>query len=429
MKPSKAKKTKSSIPKAVVAKAAAPNNAGFKLRDLGAALGSTLGPVGSMIGGLGGDLISHVTGFGDYEISSNSLTQGRAVPTFKNDSDGLVVCHREYITDVSGHGTTAGFWNDYTLYLNPGMSSTFPFLSQIAANFEQWEPLGMIFEFRPTSGFATGSNTALGAVVMATNYDVNDAAFPDKPSMESYFLSASGVPSSQIMHAIECDPEQRLMKILQVRTGTLPATAGGSSLLNYDLGLTQIATSNAPNNVLGELWVTYEIRFRKPKLNPGRANAAHFISVAGASTSGSRFGTSTQDDSRCVLYNNVPNCHINPWNGVGTTDLYLGTVGYYVVQLVVTASSATVIPTAGGVVGTNILNTESWLNYTTQTIPTYQSSAQVANNQILATYMFHVKAPGNYGVISTVNTVTFSGGTWSGGNLDMYVTYVGPNPA
>lgn len=75
--------------------------------------------------------------------------------------------HRECLGDVVTSATAGSF--NYTRYLfNPTNAALFPWLHQLAANFESYRVKGCLFEFRSMSGNALNSvNTALGNVIMS----------------------------------------------------------------------------------------------------------------------------------------------------------------------------------------------------------------------------------------------------------------------
>lgn len=207
-------------------------------------------------------LVSWVTGHGDYKISGNSLLGSGAPPSFSRDGDGIRVRHREFIADVSSIGAA---FNNTAYALNPGLPAVFPWLSTIAAGFEQYKFEGLILEFRSLSAVAVSStNTALGAVVLATNYDPYDPQFINKQQMEGYEFSCSGPPCASMLHPIECASRMTVDPIKYVRAGGAPP---GTDLRMYDMGLFQIATvgQQAASNI-GEIWITYDVRFFKPKL-------------------------------------------------------------------------------------------------------------------------------------------------------------------
>lgn len=243
-------------------------------QSIGASIGSK---VGGFLGDLGQKALSSIiTGFGDYapislEPKSNSLMQEMDLygpPSVVNNpgNRSVIVRHREFIGDiVTG---AAGAFNLQTFNVNPGLASTFPWLSQMAINFQEWKPLGILFEFRSTSADALNStNTALGTVVLATDYDATDnvaITFQNKQMMMNHEFSQSAKQSCSILHPLECSPAMNPYSIFHVRNGAEPANA---DLRLTDLGVFGIATfgQQGSNVTVGELWVTYEIEFLKPQ--------------------------------------------------------------------------------------------------------------------------------------------------------------------
>lgn len=237
--------------------------------DLGSTIGSGLGSllgskdIGRSIGsGLGG-LVGKVTGLGSYKVNSNTLMADTGTPVFGNGAEGsITVSRREFVADVKG---SIAFRNN-TFRLNPGNPALFPWLSQIARGYEQYEILGMIMEYRPTSGSAIAStNNALGVVIMTTNYDVLDPSFTNKQQMESYQYTISSVPSNHAIHAIECKRNLNVLDAMYVRQFVQPLEADPRF---YDLGLFQVATvgMQADDITVGELWVSYHVKLIKPRL-------------------------------------------------------------------------------------------------------------------------------------------------------------------
>jgi len=208
-----------------------------------------------------------LSGRGDYRIKANSLMPGHPMPRIinKTTTNAVTVRHREFLGDIITSANVGEF--TYRLFtLNPGLDATFPFLAQIAANFDQYVIEGMVFEFRSMSADALNSvNTALGTVIMATNYNVLNSPFGTKAEMEAYEYSNSSKPSESMCHYIECDPKQSVLDEMYVRAYSVPA---GSDPRMYDLGFFQIATTGfqGTNVNIGELWVTYQVALLKPKL-------------------------------------------------------------------------------------------------------------------------------------------------------------------
>lgn len=252
------------------------------MANAGGALGSSignyfgLGGIGSSVGRWLGSGIGMITGTGDYTMigpkPQYNILSGQ-IPKFSSTYQTNIVCHREYLGDLTG--TTA--FNNLQYPLNPGLASTFPWLSQIAPNYQQYRFHGIMFEFRPLiTDFVTSG--APGVVVMATNYNADQTAYISKQEMENSEFAVSVKPTNPLMHMVECDPAETAMKLYNIRTGPV---GSNQDLRLYDLGLFQFATQANPIQTLGELWVSYCVEFFKPVLalenSVAQADAVHLV--------------------------------------------------------------------------------------------------------------------------------------------------------
>lgn len=244
--------------------------------------------IGRALGGAAQSLFRHVTGMGAYKVNRNSLLPGNDPPQFEG-SEATRIRHREYLGDITGSIA----FTTQTYPLNPGIATSFPWLANIAQGFEEYQFLGVIFEFKSTSAVALNStNTALGTVIMATEYNAQKPAFISKLQMENYEYASSAAPSVDQMHPVECDPKLTPFPKLFVRGPT--ATIG--DIKTYDLGFFQLATVGMQAAaVIGELWVTYDVALYKPTMvSPGGvlfAEADHWRATTGISNT-AWFGTS-----------------------------------------------------------------------------------------------------------------------------------------
>lgn len=265
--------------------------------DVGSTVGRSIGgmfgssSIGQGVGRWLGTGIGSIFGSGDYQITGgtpgyNVIANGNQIPKFSTGRQTNIVCHREYLGDYAG---TAGF-NNNTFALNPGISSTFPWLSSVAGNYQEYKFHGLVFEFRSliTDFVATG---APGVVVMSTNYNADAPVYTTKQQMENAEYAVSVKPTVNLLHGVECAENQTILAEKYVRTGAVPA---GQDLRLYDLGTFQFATQANPVQNLGELWVSYCVEFFKPILSSdvgGSVNAFHYARTG--STTGSPFGTGT----------------------------------------------------------------------------------------------------------------------------------------
>lgn len=245
-------------------------------RAVGSAIGSRFGSAGAAVGSkLGGYLhyIGRIFGSGDYVTSAgvqgnNLMGAGAQAPQFAGPAQQVRVRHREYLGDViSSH--TAGAFQIQSFPINPGLSATLPWLSQVCGStFQQYRINGMVFEFRSMSADALNStNTALGQVIMATDYDSKDSPFTSKQQMENTMFGVSCKPSCSMIHAIECARNQTAVSELYIRAQAVPT---GADVRLYDMGNFYIATNGCQgiDVNLGELWVSYDITLFKPIEQP-----------------------------------------------------------------------------------------------------------------------------------------------------------------
>jgi len=271
----------------------------------GAALGGYLGgPVGSTIGSAVGrkaaDLFTSITGFGDYKVNYNTIVNAEQTPLFKNKNSTRSVCvsHREYIDDVITGPTSAFKISTYDL--NPADPMTYPWLATIAQNFEEYRIHGMVFHYKSNSADALNSvNTALGTVIMATQYNVLLDPFANKQQMENYEFGCSSRPSADLLHPIECDPKVTSFgPIYDIRLG---GNDKGDARL-YSPGKFSIATvgQQGVDVNIGELWVTYDIEFYKPRMGDVASQISQWriLAPSGSFTSGNPL---TNDPSAAII--------------------------------------------------------------------------------------------------------------------------------
>lgn len=291
-----------------------------------------------------------VSGYGAYKVNSNVLYSGAAVPYVRNHNiaaNATVISHKEYLGDIIT-SSTAGSFNIQSFQINPGLAGTFEWLAQIAMNYEQYVMEGLLFCFKSMSADALSStNTALGTVVMATNYNPYNAAFTSKAEMEAYEFSTSFKPSDSQIHPVECSPFQTPVSELYVRATAIPS---GADARLYDLGTFYIATTGFQGTSvnIGELWVTYQVALLKPKLYQalGNGNDSAYVNL------GSAVNTQPQGSSQINLYNN---CGLTVSSGgLCTFPIYPHPTRYLVRYIASTTSAAAAIPSIAFASLTNI---------------------------------------------------------------------------
>jgi len=164
----------------------------------------------------------------------------------------------EYIVDIAGSVSFAAT----SFAVNPGQSSTFPWLSKEAILFEKYKILRLEFYYRPqVSAYATNGQT--GKVMLSFDFDASDAPPASKQQVEDTHPHSDGMPYEEVLLTI--DPKDcSLQDSYFVRPGGLP---GSSDIKTYDAGVLTVSTigTNSSANI-GELRVRYAIALQDPVL-------------------------------------------------------------------------------------------------------------------------------------------------------------------
>lgn len=225
----------------------------------------SLANAGAQIGGVAGSMLSKILGQGEYEISKNTIMKPDSIPYMHKADSSIIVTHKEFIKDI----TATNPFSIEKLVINPGMSSTFPWLSTIAQSFQQYQLLGCVLYFKSESADALNStNTALGSIMLASDYNALDSPFETKQGMEATTFSSSGRPSKDIIHPIECDPAQSSGPALRYIRSRAVVTG---DLRLYDWCNSYIASQGVQaSSRVGSLHIAYSVRLCNPELTVPR---------------------------------------------------------------------------------------------------------------------------------------------------------------
>lgn len=243
--------------------------------------------------------VPSIQGMGAYNISNirHNVLLKPDIPEVRNSvyvEGGTIIRHREYLGAITSSAVASQF-KIQSFSLNPAQAETFPWLSTIAQNYEEYKPNGLSFEFRSTASdaIASSTNLALGQIMMCTQYDPTDPVFTDDISLLNYTWAQSGKVSDNVCHYVECDPKQSPLSHLYTRTD---APSNDSDLRFSDFGTFSIASSGlqGTNVQIGQLWVTYEFIMYKPKIaddQPGACGYWHYMQDDGSVTFANPMGT------------------------------------------------------------------------------------------------------------------------------------------
>lgn len=188
--------------------------------------------------------------------------------------------HSEYLGDVNSYNAYTSSISVGPLTINPGNSTTFPFLSNLAVNFLHYVFDYLYFEFRSTSAAALNStNTALGNVIARAEYD------PMQPldttlyqTLNSHGRRQSAPCTSWVYHVI-VPPHTKIVTNANATIATTGniynlQTSSACDPRQYHIGWFNVWSqgSQATANI-GQLHVHYKVRLMRPLMiaQPGYA--------------------------------------------------------------------------------------------------------------------------------------------------------------
>lgn len=220
--------------------------------------------------------------------------------TSPGERGSVRVRHREYIQDVNGSVAFAVT----SLPLNPGMSTCFPWLSEMAQLFESYRFRGLRFVYETQKSASTN-----GTVLMSVDFDAADSA----PTTKQQIMSYEGAVRSGVWQECRYDAKpSSLHKFGPQKFVRGAALAANQDIKTYDAGNLYIATQGcADATAIGELYVEYDVDLVTPQIQSSTPSGGARVSgTAGLSTT-VLFGTNAVVDADSTLSITV--------NGAGTT--------------------------------------------------------------------------------------------------------------
>jgi hypothetical protein len=222
--------------------------------------------------------VTRFLGLGAYKGASGTLLDASPVPTVNSVADkGVRIVHKEFLSTLQ---SSVEFTN-HRYSINPGLISTFPWLSSIAMGFQKWKINGLIFYFKSTAAnMVASTDNSLGAVMGVTQYNAYDPA----PIEMSGFLNTAGAmedkPSRDCVFPVECDRFHSLYPTYFVRSEYV-----ADDIAKYDPGVFNLATIGAQAaSTVGQLWVAYDVTLLQPIPVAVGSSAYPFGSVSWLST-------------------------------------------------------------------------------------------------------------------------------------------------
>lgn len=174
-----------------------------------------------------------------------------SVPTWAGQSKALRIHQMERIANVTSNGTTAGAFKADSFQLNPANSTTFPWLSSIAALFDKYKFHKLRFFFINNSPTSIAGN-----VTMAVDFDTLDSIPSNGVSMSNLAKFTSFAPwkSEELVIPVNRPSNNGWLF-------TASSIPSGTDAKTYNLGNFLISTEGitTTNYLAGYLCVEYDV--------------------------------------------------------------------------------------------------------------------------------------------------------------------------
>lgn len=194
-------------------------------------------------------------------------------PVIKATRDSCNIKHRELLSNVQG---TVLFTTGLTIPVQPGLSTSFPWLSIMAQGWEEYKFRSIRYCYYTRTG-----STTVGSVTIAPDYDAADIAPLTEQAVSAYSGAVEDAPWKDLKCVLKASNlSGALGKRHYIRTGDAPAN---SDIKTYDVANVFVCTVDASADAIpwGKLWVEYDIDFFIPQI-PADGN----LSVLGGRTTG-----------------------------------------------------------------------------------------------------------------------------------------------
>jgi len=215
-----------------------------------------------------------------------------------------IVTHRELLQGSVAGSTT--FTTQYTFPLNPGMASSFPWLSTQAQQFEMYRFRKLCFEWVPIAPTSTQ-----GDIAFIPDYDASNA--PPTTEVQAYDHVNSVIDAVWRPFSISLDPValHGLGPRRFVRASAVPG-----DIKTFDCGNLYVCTNNETGtSAVGKVFVSYEVELFTPQNGPLTGTVATTTSVFNLITSNQVVLTAT---NTVVAFNGQLANALNIVNSSGT---------------------------------------------------------------------------------------------------------------
>jgi len=213
---------------------------------------------------------------------SNTKQTNKTNPKIQSTKDTLRVTHREYINPVDLYNSSIGFSvsnsgsaispgvtsvRPYKYSINPGDGSLFPWLSGISARFEKYQFTEIKIHYKPSC-----PTTTPGGLALVANYDPADTV----PVSRSELFNLESVARAAVYDEMELRIKKSALAGWRYVRNTSPSGVDPFELRTMDVGYWCSCLTNTTAEIqFGDLYVSYTVELRGPKLSGSTAKCAH----------------------------------------------------------------------------------------------------------------------------------------------------------
>lgn len=280
--------------------------------------------------------------------------------------------------------TSSEFSTIGRLAINPGQLNSFPWLAEIARNFQMYRFHYLEFYYKPIAGIFDDQGKR-GKVLLACTYDASLGAPYNKRVFEDIQPHSDGLPYQNQKLILSIKEMHKEADFKYVRVGPF----GGGDIKTYDVGNLWIGSDGITvlNEAVGELRVRYRVEFSSPVIyslyTPDPNNSLSEFNVVGVAAPSSGT-TALIPFNNAGLTVNGAQIEIND-----TTNVINLFPGNYLCFLTLQATS-----------GTNqVKGIRGWLDQIGQIVPIINSGNGVDTDLVTATGMWYVQ------VLNTTRTM------------------------
>jgi len=233
-------------------------------------------------------------------------------PSFYSKGNSVVVVHRELLGSVT---SSVAYGNTVSKVIQPGLKTTFPWLANVAINYEEYRFHKLRFMYEPSCSSATA-----GQVFLAVDFDVTDPAPGTEMDISSYAGAVASQPYGRMF--MDCPPN-RLMGLSSVKYIRPYALAANEDQKTYDCGNLYVGVVGCLDGVthLGTVWSEYTVEL----ITPGRPTDLPYESSAKITSGGAVSRPNWMGDSPTIVQGAANPVNVSTTNGT----IYFSEPGNY----------------------------------------------------------------------------------------------------